>query len=113
MLTQGRPETSRIACNREPSGSCRFNSGSAASKRRSVRPIRAAAKRTISTSSASSSATGSTSTRRPVAVRDPDAVAAVGGDVGDVVVVEQWLEPAETEQAVVDGGGDRGVVVLG
>ena len=47
-----------VANSREPSGSWRFSSGVAASKRRSPRPPRAATSRTSSTSSSSVSTTG-------------------------------------------------------
>ena len=62
----GRAETSIVANNLEPSGSCRLSSGVAASNRLSVRPIRVAARRINSINSSSVSTTGATISRVPL-----------------------------------------------
>jgi hypothetical protein len=58
MATQGLDVTAMTANSRLPSGSCRLSDGDPVSKRRSVRPTRAAVMRSVSISSSSLSAMG-------------------------------------------------------
>ncbi len=109
--TAGRDVTPITADNREPSGSRRSSCGLAESNGRLVRPAWAASTWISSTSSSSLSATGPGRLLATVAVLDEDLVAAVDVDVLDLGVVDQRLQPADTEQRRVDRAGDLRVVV--
>ena len=104
-MTLGWVETSITANRREPSGSWKLSSGAAASKRRSVRPMRVATRRTRSISSSSRSTTGGALAPATVAQLEPRRLAAPHVDVLHLGIVEVRLQPAEAHRVGEDSVG--------
>ena len=96
---------------RLPSGSCRLSDGDPLSKRRSVRPTRAAghAQRVDQLLVAVGDRRGPL--LAAVGPGDPHVGVAVGVDVLDRLVVEQPLQRAQAEQGVVDRLGEGGLLL--